>query len=419
MEKITKTFTITLIFCWAVLQTVSAQTEYKLDSIQQFQYDDILASLQLTQRTHCTYDNGGTKPTEYLYLKKELGTWDNDYRFKYTYNSDNNYLTEIHQDWDAVNLLWLDISKGDYEYDAFQNNTVLTYYSYDGTSWNFANRITSEFNVNNKVTSQLFELVDPMTMTTYKNRSLYTFDVNGNNILIEQQNWSSASGIWENSQKTEMAYNGNLIIQQDSYTWTGGPDWPVTPQSRQIYSYTSNDIYNVIIQIDSGGGLINSTKNFYTYDAGKLLEFETKSWINNDWKEYTKLTVTYDGNGNPSEQYSYNWDDSANAYTMKMKYIYFTSEADPFVLGTSSQELLLTKIYPNPFQNELNISLKSVLESDGVLQMFDLHGKEISKTELRQGIKSIKLNNPNLSKGLYFIQITSGGEKSVLKAIKQ
>jgi hypothetical protein len=401
-----------------MLQTVSAQTEYKIDSIQQFQYDDVLASLQLIQRTHYTYDNGGTKPTEYLYLKKELGVWHNDIKYNFTYNSDNNYLTETYQDWDEINMLWTDLSRGEYEYDEFQNNTIFTFYSYDGANWNLILRITSEFNVNNQVTIQLYENVDPMTMTTYKNQSLYTYDENDNNILIENQSFNSTSGLWENSQKIEMTYNGNLIMQQDSFTWTGS-DWPLTPNYSQIYDYTSPDIYNVIYQNDSGAGLVNNAITYYTYNNGKPLEIETKSWINDAWKENAKYTFIYDGNDNPSESNLYSWDDGTGAYVLNSKTRYFISEAQPFALGTASQELLLAKIYPNPFNDELNISLKSALKSEGVLQMFDMQGKEISKIELQQGEKSININNGYLSNGMYLIHLTSGTEKSIFKVIKQ
>ncbi len=418
MKKNTKIFIIELILYLALLPTISAQIEYKLDSIQEFQYDAIL-DFQLIQRTHYTYDNDGTKPTEYLYLKKELGSWLNDHRYNVTYNSDNNFLTENYQEWDETSMLWLDITRGDYEYDEFQNNTVLTYYSYDGTNWNFANRITKEFNANNQITYLLWEIVYPETTEIFQVQEFYTYDENGNNTLMEQQNWNSTSGEWENSQKFVMTYNGNLIIQQDSFIWTGGPNWPATPQSRQIYSYTNSDIYNVVQQFDSGSGLINSSIIYYTFNSGRPLEVEFKSWVNGAWKENSKFTFNYDGNGNTHEFYRYNWDDGLSTYIFNLKSLYFWSEAQPFVLGTSSHESLLAKMYPNPFKGELNISLKSALESEGLLQMFDLQGKEISKIEIRQGVKSIKLNYPHLSKGVYFLHFNTAKTKQTFKIIKQ
>ena len=76
-------------------------------------------------------------------------------------------------------------------------------------------------------------------------------------------------------------------------------------------------------------------------------------------------------------------------------------------------------MYPNPFRDELNISFKSALKSEGVIQLFDMQGKEISKIELQQGEKSIKINNGYLSNGIYLIHLTSGTEKSIFKVIKQ
>jgi len=379
-----------------MFQTISAQTEYKIDSTQQFQYDDILESLQLTQRIHYTYDNAGTKPTEHLYLKKEMGMWLDDYKFNLTYNSDNNFLTENHKEWDETNMLWLDISKGDYEYDEFQNNTVLTYYSYDEAQWNFSSRTTSEFNENNQVTNQIFENVHPITLEILKFQINYTYDENDNNILREQQNWNATSEEWENSQKDEITYNDNLIIQYDSFTWTGGPDWPTTPQYRQLYSYTNADIYNVTLQIDSGSGLTNSTKYFYTYDAERLLEFEIKSWVNDEWKENSKYTYNYDTNGNPYESYQYNWDDGSSAYVVNTKNLYFWSEAEPFALGTSSQELLLTKIYPNPASDMITVK---TLSSVKTIELYDTLGKLVLTTNK----STIKVDG--FQNGLYLLKI--------------
>ena len=78
------------------------------------------------------------------------------------------------------------------------------------------------------------------------------------------------------------------------------------------------------------------------------------------------------------------------------------------VITISLNELTNGKAYPNPFTNVLNISLKSALESQGTLSIFNITGKEISKTELNQGVKTITINNPSLAKGIYLVKISSG-----------
>ena len=87
--------------------------------------------------------------------------------------------------------------------------------------------------------------------------------------------------------------------------------------------------------------------------------------------------------------------------------------------GTSSQELFSARLYPNPFQDNLNISLKSALENVALLQLLDINGKAISKIELQPGSKSIKLNYPHLAKGVYFLNLKNAQTNQTFKIIKQ
>ena len=78
----------------------------------------------------------------------------------------------------------------------------------------------------------------------------------------------------------------------------------------------------------------------------------------------------------------------------------------------------MDKVYPNPFNNDLNITLKVPLTNDSILQIFDINGKQVSKIELRKETQLIKFNNNYLSKGLYFIKLSNGTNYDIIKVIK-
>ncbi|MGM5470999.1 T9SS type A sorting domain-containing protein [Flavobacteriaceae bacterium LMO-SS05] len=395
MKKIIFPVCIVLIALLALPQTSKAQTEYKLDSIQH--YNDIL---QLAQRTHYTYDNGGIKASTDIDSVKVSGIWSPKSKTTRTFNGDSKLKMEIYHSWDAINLEWSNISRIDYEYDEFQNNTVQNYYSHDGTSWIFNTKITYEFNENNQITTSILEFSDPIYMISIKNRAIYTYE-NGNNTIIEFDDWTSTSGQWVNNQKTVISYSGNLITQQDTFIWSGGPDWPLTPQSRQIYDYTTNDVYNITYQSDSGSGLMNIFKYNYTYNGNKLLGYVSYDW-DNGWKENSKANVSYDINENFEEANIYVWDDISNYWAVSNKFLYFWSEAEPFALGTSFQELLFAKIYPNPASDIITVK---TLSSVKTVELYDTLGKLVLTTNK----STIKVDG--LQNGIYVLKIkTDNGQ---------
>jgi len=83
----------------------------------------------------------------------------------------------------------------------------------------------------------------------------------------------------------------------------------------------------------------------------------------------------------------------------------------PTSLAISSNEHLL-KCYPNPVTNTLNIEIPSDKQAV-LIQVFDLHGKQVFTKHTPIRYSSYALSTQNLKKGVYFITITS--KNSILK----
>ena len=402
MKNIINIYFIVTISCLFFPRKLVSQIEYKIDSIQTFDWDNAL-EWQLTVRDHYSYANGGNDFTNYNRLEKDSNTmqWENSFQQIRTFNSENNLDTEIFQFWDGTQ--WMNNSKSTYNYDTSQNNDVITHYNYIGNDWSLQGRQLMAYNQNNLIVETISQEWNS-NASDFDNisRSTNTYDTN----LISEsifQIWSTNTSIFENISKSVNTYEGNQIKQQDSYTWNNG-NWNTTPNSCTIYTYIGPLVKTLRIQVNYGGGLENQSLTIYDYLNDNPIEITQQMWEDTgdgtfDWVNSNQQLFTYDINNQISTQISSVWGPSST-WDFNQKSIYYISET----LAIPSENLDIGKVYPNPFSDELNILLKFPIENDGLLEIFDVKGKRMSKTELRQGVKSVKLNNSYLSHGLYFIK---------------
>ena len=100
MKKIIYTLCIVFINYLFFPDKLSSQIEYKIDSVQKFNWDNAL-EWQLNIRDHYSYANGGNDYTNLHSIKKDSITsnWENSFQQIRIFNSDNNLDTEIFQFW--------------------------------------------------------------------------------------------------------------------------------------------------------------------------------------------------------------------------------------------------------------------------------------------------------------------------------
>lgn len=87
------------------------------------------------------------------------------------------------------------------------------------------------------------------------------------------------------------------------------------------------------------------------------------------------------------------------------------------VYNRKKKELIITKTYPNPFENELTIEFKSSNDVSNIsLKILDINGNIVFESNELNSNEKEKLNLENLKSGMYLIQIFSGESSS--KAVK-
>jgi hypothetical protein len=87
------------------------------------------------------------------------------------------------------------------------------------------------------------------------------------------------------------------------------------------------------------------------------------------------------------------------------------------IVGIHENELdKITAIYPNPFQSKINIEVSPLLALNYTINIFDVNGKNV--TQLTSTDSKNKLDLTHLNSGIYFVEVTMNGSKSVKKIIK-
>jgi len=340
------------------------------------------------------YNNGGTKYSNAISYSRTFGEteWTESFQIVNSYDGNNKLTTSETQTPDGMGG-YMPSSKRDYIYNTDGLQNIITTSIYTGVWTNWSQDIYS-YNVDNTV-SQIKNVQWNVVMNSYEDNSLFTYSyTNGLNTLINRYTYSGMTPI-------------------DDY--------------RITITYTPFDMIDTMLKENyNGSSWENGTYTVYQNFAEILLSNIQYSWDLNltppDWRENLK-TIYTDTNtdGFPEVITGQGWDrDEANGganpfWYDNYKLVYQYSNS----LDVDERALVDGKVYPNPFKNELTISLPTSISTVGELTIFDSIGKNIATTYLKQGTKSISLNNPYLANGIYFIKISTEDEDQTFKVIKE
>lgn len=98
-------------------------------------------------------------------------------------------------------------------------------------------------------------------------------------------------------------------------------------------------------------------------------------------------------------------------------YNYFASNAAKPAASKSDKILTVVRVYPNPIDDQINVTLKLEREFTLSIKIMDLLGNEVitlSNERYPAGETTKSFNIPNrLNSGIYFLRIVAGAETSV------
>lgn len=360
------------------------------------------------------------KLTSTLTENYDGSTWQNSDKIEYSYEASGNVVEEIEFFWQTSESQWME-----------------------------ANKISYSYNTNNKVVVVLNEEFDSNT-DSFKESSRTNNTYNSNGYLTQflDQDWSGSA--WENSYKTDLTYNGNLVSGGLSYEWVDN-NWSKVENVTIVYN-DNETIKSFALATWDGTGWVDESGINFSYDGGdNLLSKVRYAWNGSAFEDDSKTEYTYDTNGNIISEKEFDFDNGNFELDSEETATYDTSElmsdyihpykdksgidylTDPFGLinkilnttATGSDRItynynettasitefgsIVFSVYPNPVSSFVKVDDSTF--SIRNMTIFNLIGQKLLSTTEN------KLNIENLDNGVYLLKVETASGKYATKRI--
>jgi hypothetical protein len=345
------------------------------------------------------------------------GTWENDMKTLFTYDT-NDFLTEkIYQNWD--NSQWIPSLKIVYTYDSQGLLTErIKYHNTNGTyhrtsvNWEPYRKYVYVYDSNNRRSQEtVYYWDDTNQVWSELYQNIYTYQ---NNLLVSviEYDWDSTNATFQESTKIEYVYDtDNYLIEETYYNWNNtNQQWVYNDQTvytRDAQQNIVEEIYklwqnNAWVNVDK---YVRNYNNNFAYDDLLLPKYYFDFEITDILRLWFVHQIT--------DETDYRWDNSTNDWQpSKHSDIYFSAKN---INGISSTKLIVAKIFPNPFTQSVHIQLpENLLQSKFTL--YDLTGKQIMTAKISQ---NGMINLPKLEQNIYLYKISSKDFEQTGKLIRK
>ena len=277
--------------------------------------------------------------------------------YEYGYDDAYNYqtLTIGYSSWDVENNRWMRGNKYEYAFDNNDNQTLYIAYNWYAEKgvWVGSSKEATEYNAKGDVTKREYWYNNSDTLTAWTPSYIQeaNYDANGNLILSQEcYNWTGesweygsrsewaysadgqllsesesylSSGIWYGSRKDEYEYDANgLMTQSISYQYYGVPGEEWIPQSKNVYTYTdTNELLSLYSYIYDGNDWSVNQKFIALMEGGVITAYVDsvyESW-ENVWTPNSMITITRDETTGIVTSLYQDWDNSNNEWINNRK----------------------------------------------------------------------------------------------------
>ncbi|UTW62286.1 T9SS type A sorting domain-containing protein [bacterium SCSIO 12741] len=211
-----------------------------------------------------------------------------------------------------------------------------------------------------------------------KAMNLYDYLPDSSQIFEYAVNVDAHFSIVDTSSITEMRYhNGSLLYERISSKNQGG--WKIDETQNH---YSQQRLDSSVSQIDENFGGVTQKRlirNHYTYDFDQLVKTERIGFLNGQLSSHSQTEFSV------------------------CMIVQSTTDASKATSGI--------RVYPNPFENDLNVSVQSATS----FKLLDFTGKEVLSGHL--GPENTHLSIDDIPSGVYFLQLMELGE--AIRLIRQ
>ncbi|QXP69702.1 T9SS type A sorting domain-containing protein [Polaribacter sp. R2A056_3_33] len=345
-------------------------------------------------------------------------------------------------------------NKTTYTYDANENLISEKYYDRNNSSssWTYSSNDSFVYNSENKVVSDTYESFDYSGNVSYGYKANYTY--NANNQIVESINLEFKDGVYVDDYKNIYTYSGNKIIEVVDYYWNGSA-WVLTADysSKSTVNYGANGLVSEFYYYEWNGSAWSlDGKDVYGYNANnKLTSSIYYDWNGAAYEANYKDEYGYDANGNlilekwsdynngsfelySEENYTFDVTQMMSSFTHPFKdkfgFEALTGQGNRFVnkvLGYSNVDYRTTHnygevtasvkdfssidfaVFPNPTSSILKIDdTRFTLRN---IELFNVLGKKVFVSTKNE------INIAHLVNGVYLLKIESEKGNVVTKRI--
>jgi len=439
-------------------------TTLKLDSI-----------LNNTQKRAFQYDEYGN--VLYALAQRRInifGNWVDTFANAFIYDVNGNTIEHINYLFSAPMNQLQNNFKRTYEYDINDLEILFTSYNWDIDTETWINSVKTEnFYVDNNIAERIsYSWNSDSAVWSQNTKLLFTYNEDGKNTLTEYFLYNSTQNEWVNFFKYMYDFNSeNLWIQTTIQVWnTINDTWANHSRILAEYNAAGSAISFTRENWNANqSNWVGSNINEYVYNSSNfLVDHTASSWnVNqNDWVPFFRTGYLVDNFGNRLESLRYIWIQQTNSWEKNSKFVrninldYLVADLvtpnqliqyQPFNLGgvhkisgenlyayepnlamwffheaynyfyseiqlTSVNETEISEIlvYPNPFTNEVYISL-GASDLSFSFKLYDITGKTVFSGYVHSGGKT---DLSFLAPGVYLYSILIDNQRKEGRIVK-
>lgn len=319
----------------------------------------------------------------------------------YTYNSQRQITLDTNLSWDTTKKIWTAITSNTYTYDGNGDRILVITKTQDTASSQFLNtlKITDSLSGNTKVET-VYSWDTAYWLPLFK--EIFYLDKNSNDTLMQHQNWDN--GAWVNAYQYQKTFNSNkklltlLTSQWDSSKWT------LTDKESYEYDANGYDTLYIHQNMDTNKTwqyvFMQQATNTYNASNALTLRVENGSYDNKVFDPFVRKYFYPDANQNDTLQVNQLWDAGSSKFVnegrITTKYQVFTKMKETLVACNCM------KVYPNPVTGS-SFFVKTNKASD--VKLYNLSGKLILTQLLSQESYDTEIQIPLLLSGVYILEV--------------
>ena len=350
----------------------------------------------------------------------------NNLYYLQSFDAHNNLLSTITQYWDASALAWINWTNVLYTYNSSNQLISKIYQNWGGGSWANSAEDVYNYNTAGQVYADQYNLWNSLTSTfTPNTQKIYTYDVAGNLASEVDQTYNTGSTLYDYTAEFLYTYSGTQLLTTTYNTWSGSA-WVGDYMYTNTYDSTG-DLLTNLYQTYSGTAWVNQSLKVYSNFNGMMLPANEidQTWNNTgsgSWDNVTQYTYGYNSFGQLTQAVGESWNTGVGwEYASGDPASFYYYEPYSPTSTTSVKNVANVggdaNIYPVPAQNNLHIDLNWTVAQTAVIGIYDMNGRLVISADAPLSTQyrgTVSVNN--LADGMYVIRI-NGTQGQIVKQI--